>query len=588
MNDENNVQENTAVNENVEKTSTRLSEPGKEYDDLYRDINIIKDKYDGKIEPEEKGFKTMEDVCNDTDHAVANIENNLLKDYLMTLDNPVNSYDELTDEQKAECDKYKEENLPSLLEKTFSKAKRSVFKVSQSRWKELENKEEEAKSFEAKLPNEIKKRRGQIAELSKDPDNSTEIERLEAEIKEIEAIMGEFDGRIYGTINKAKDYQKTINNKAIDRLANAFKPYPQIDVMGDPDLANINKDYKDKQSKQNPEVGNKVPINNGDKDGQETPVQEEKENPGAVAKDNKDGKKTAAPEEKEQIHLSPQALALGVVPDMKLTYTSSWALLGRFTAPDLTNEQRLEMLNDPECKTQILNAMKIAGGVKNPFKTRQYRGIRDQVLELAKGPMMEMALKEYGIDSPDNVSKSFEELKARYVDERAAIDNDDKEAIAALDEKYDTMFNVEDFQLSSKKLKTLRTRFKDFVGVFANEEKRKQLGEAIDNKLFKPQENEEHSESVEEKAENIEPEVKEQKNENVEVKASDYIAPKMEEKESKDNTTPDKKGSFIQGNGVNTMSYEQAKKIMERDEKENKAEVQKEVEKEAEEANIKQ
>ena len=580
MNDENKVQENAVVNENVEKTSTRITEQGKKYDKIYHDINVIKDKYDGKIEPKEKDFKTMEDVCNETDNAVKNLENTLLRNYFNTLDNPVNSYDELTDEQKADYDKYKEENFEKLLEDTFNDAKYKVFKVSKNRWNELETKEEEAKTFEKELPGEISKREAKIEKLSKDQQkNEGEINKLKAEIEEIKAIMGEFDSRIYGTINKAKDYQKTINNKAIGRLANAFKPYPQIDVMGDPDLANINKDYDDKKFKQNPENGTKVPINNGNMDGQEKATQGNKENPGVVAKENKDDKKVTNPEEKEPINISPMALKLGVVPDMKLTYTSSWALLGRFTAPDLTNEQRLEMLNDPECKTQILNAMKIAGGVKNPFKARQYRGIRDQVLELAKGPMMEVALKKYGIDSPDNVSKSFEELKARYIDERAAIDNDDKEAIAALDEKYDTMFNVDDFQLSSKKLKTLRTRFKDFVGIFANEEKRKQLGEAIDNKLFKPEEKDKvESEKVEPDA----TEIKEQESQSVDVKASDYIASKVEEKESKDNSSHEKKGSYMQGNGVNIMSVEQAQRIVAREEKEKEAKVEKEVEKETE------
>ena len=112
--------------------------------------------------------------------------------------------------------------------------------------------------------------------------------------------------------------------------------------------------------------------------------------------------------------------------------------------------------------------------------------------------MMEMALRQYGIDNPDNISKSFDELKAKYVEERRAIADGDEQAIAELNEKYDTMFNVEDFQLDSNKLKTIRTRFKDFVGMFSNTEKHKMLSEKIDNKMFKPAEPESPSKETEE------------------------------------------------------------------------------------------
>lgn len=511
--EENEVQ----TNETVETTSTtsERSQVGQHFDQIQDDINTIKDEKE----------KSMDDVLDTAKDKVKEAEDKVLEDFLATLDPKVDSYDDLTEDQKADYEKYKEAHLPAMIDEVYANAKNKVFEVSKERWEALNAKEKEAKEFEGTLAGELESRRNELAGL--DPEKDKErIAELESEIAEIEEIQGSFDSKIYGTINKAKDYQKVINNNAIESLTDTFKPYPQINVKEDPDLANINKEIGQKDGQE--KTGDEEEPSKDGKDEENKDEQEKTEE--EKAKDEKQGQakggqidpaalanaikaaqaagtqaagtQAAVPaaEEVDEIEQEAPSLSsmLGIDSNNALNFDSSWALLANFTSKDINDVQRLQMLNDPECKKYIINAMKIAGAEKNPFKTSKYRGIRDQVLELAKGPMMEMALRQYGIDNPDNISKSFDELKAKYVEERAAIADGDEQAIAELNEKYDTMFNVEDFQLDSNKLKTIRTRFKDFVGMFSNTEKRKMLSEKIDDKMFKPAEPEAPSQETEE------------------------------------------------------------------------------------------
>lgn len=503
--EENEVQ----TNETVETTSTtsERTQVGQQFDQIQDDINAIKDEKE----------KSMDDVLDTAKDKVKEAEDKVLEDFLATLDPKVDSYDDLTEEQKEEYEKYKEAHLPAMIDEVYANAKNKVFEVSKERLEALNGKEKEAKEFEGTLAGEIESRRNELAGL--DPEKDKErIAELESEIAEIEEIQGSFDEKIYGTINKAKDYQKVINKNAIDSLTETFKPYPQINVKEDPDLANINKEIGQKDGQE--KTGDEEEPSKDEKDEENKDEQEKTEE--EKAKDEKQGQakggqidpaalanaikaaqaagtQAAAPAAEEVEQEAPSLSSmLGIDSNNALNFDSSWALLANFTSRDINDVQRLQMLNDPECKKYILNAMKIAGAEKNPFKTSKYRGIRDQVLELAKGPMMEMALRQYGIDNPDNISKSFDELKAKYVEERRAIADGDEQAIAELNEKYDTMFNVEDFQLDSNKLKTIRTRFKDFVGMFSNTEKHKMLSEKIDNKMFKPAEPEAQSKETEE------------------------------------------------------------------------------------------
>lgn len=513
--EENEVQTNETVETTSTSSASERTQVGQQFDQIQDDINTIKDEKE----------KSMDEVLDTAKNKVKEAEDKVLEDFLAQLDPPVKSYDELTDEQKEEYEKYKEAHLPAMIDEVYANAKNKVFEVSKGRMEALNAKEKEAKELEGTLAGEIESRRSEIAGL--DPEKDAErIAELESEIAEIEEIQGSFDNKIYGTINKAKDYQKVINNNAIESLSETFKPYPQIDVKADPDLAKINKEIGEKAEQE--KDGQEEPEKDEEeKDEQEQTEEEKKEeekpakgaqqiDPAALANSIKAAGASgaagaAAPvaEEVEEVEQEAPSLSsmLGIDPNNALGFDSSWALLGRFASQEISDVQRLEMLNDPECKKYIMNAMKIAGSERNPFKTRQYRGIRDQVLELAKGPMMEMALRKYGVDNPGNISKSFEELKAKYVEERAAIADGDEQAIAELNEKYDTMFNVEDFQMDSKKLKTIRTRFKDFVGMFTNDEKRKMLSESIDNKLFKEPEQKDAPETEEPEIE--EPEVEE-------------------------------------------------------------------------------
>lgn len=570
--EENEVKTNEVVEEtSTGATGTTENKVVTDFNQIQDDINEIKDEKE----------KSMDEVLNTAKDKVKEAEDKVLEDFLAEQEPPVKSYDELTDEQKEEYEKYKESKLPSMIEAVYANAKNKVFEVSKERLDALKSKEEEAKEFEGTLDGEIKDREAQIEKLDPEKD-ADEIARLQNEIAEIQEIQGNFDKKIYGVINKATAYQKTINTNAINSLEETFKPYPSIDVKGDPDLANINKQLEEKAKDEAEITDDDLEKDEKEEIEEEQVEEEQKGEDGQVqqqAQQVKGGQQidpatlakamqaaqaagagsgaTAAAPAQEEVEETVQSLSdmLGINPNNALGFDSSWALLANFASPALTDAKRLEMLNDPECKNYIMSAMRIAGSSKNPFKTNKYKGLRDQVLELAKGPMMEMALRQYGVEFPENVEKSFEELKQKYVDERAALGDEDKEAIEALNEKYDTMFNVEDFQMSSDKLKTLRTRMKDFFSNFSAKDKVKKLSEKIDDKMFV-----EAKDQAEEEIDEKEPEKEEQ--------TLDAQEQNIPGQMSLDDMDRENGTNFMAGVGVKReMTVEQAKKELGEDAK---------------------
>ena len=142
--EENEVQ----TNETVETTSTtsERTQVGQQFDKIQDDIITIKDEKE----------KSMDNVLDTAKDKVKEAEDKVLEDFLATLDPKVDSYDDLTEDQKADYEKYKEAHLPAMIDEVYANAKNKVFEVSKERWEALNAKEKEAKEFEDTLDDEIK------------------------------------------------------------------------------------------------------------------------------------------------------------------------------------------------------------------------------------------------------------------------------------------------------------------------------------------------------------------------------------------------------------------------------------------------
>ena len=152
-----------------------------------------------------------------------------------------------------------------------------------------------------------------------------------------------------------------------------------------------------------------------EKSEKENPAQEGKEKNGAAKSGNapkaaENGQTAVTPQEAEigaEEALQPDFLTmLGYNPDNVMNFENSSAILEKF-ADGFTDKARLEMLNDPATKKVLLDALKITGKNLNPRKSRLFNDTRDRILRLAKGPMMEMALRDLNIENPENVKKEF-------------------------------------------------------------------------------------------------------------------------------------------------------------------------------------
>ena len=190
---------------------------------------------------------------------------------------------------------------------------------------------------------------------------------------------------------------------------------------------------------------------------------------------------------------------LGYNPDNVMNFENSSAILEKF-ADGFTDKARLEMLNDPATKKVLLDALKITGKNLNPRKSRLFNDTRDRILRLAKGPMMEMALRDLNVENPENVKKEFNNAVKVYNNQRsglerqledASLSDEQKDAIAQqiedLDNKYQSIRNVADFQKASGKIKTIRTRIISFKDAILSKDTYSQtvkaIGEGVSSKV---------------------------------------------------------------------------------------------------------
>lgn len=429
----------------------------------------------------------------------------------------INSEQDIPDELKSEFADYQLDSSNPEVASLFEKAKKAAIDIANARQykiNELYGYTKDVGRIQM-LKDNIAKKKAEIEESLKTakPEEKKKYEEQLKRLEEMDKEVGDKEQNtgIFKDVSEIKKQQDVVGAVVYEKLNTRFAPYVSDahemiyndeslkKALGEYDektksvnkvLDNINKEDidKDEKSQENPEQqkegknvapqqakGATIPPEIASKLAQQMAGQQA---PGAVA---------VGDDIEPEMDLQPDYLALlGYNADNALNFENASELLDKF-ANGPTDKTRLEMLNDPECKKVILKALAVTGSNLNPKKAKMFNATRDKILGLSKGPMMEMALRDMGIENPENVKKEFNALNKEYNSSRAELEQklknnpDNKEEIQAqineLDEKYKSIKNVDDFQKSSKKIRTIRSTFREFKDAILNKNSYKALAE---------------------------------------------------------------------------------------------------------------
>lgn len=411
----------------------------------------------------------------------------------------------LTDDQKRETyENYREEicdicadrdrRLNALLgNKEDEKDKGKIGELENTIKTEIENRENEINDLNGELEGlDPEKDKDKIEEIN------GKITTLNGEIESLKTLSGRIDGELRQPAIKAFGEQNDLRvlayNTLSDRFGNSLTSPDMEKIAGKKGAKQITDQAKEqaKDEKGEKEQGDKTEENKEEQE-QQGQVQGATQKGGQQAKGG-----NISPEQLRQamanaqaagqvigddIDLQPDLCAmLGYNPDNVMNFENSASILDRF-ANDFTDKTRLEMLNDPEAKKVILDSLRITGKNLSPKKAKMFDATRMKILKLAKGPMMEMALKDIGIENPENIKKEFNEANKEYNSKRKELEDslnkeglseEDKRAISnqitELDNKYASIRNVADFQKSSNQIKTLKSRIISFKDAILNKD----------------------------------------------------------------------------------------------------------------------
>lgn len=429
----------------------------------------------------------------------------------------IDSEQDIPDELKSEFADYQLDSSNPEVASLFEKAKKAAIDIANARQykiNELYGYTKDVGRIQM-LKDNIAKKKAEIEESLKTakPEENKKYEEQLKRLEEMDKEVGDKEQNtgIFKDVSEIKKQQDVVGAVVYEKLNTRFAPYVSDahemiyndeslkKALGEYDektksvnkvLDNINKEDidKDEKSQENPEQqkegknvapqqakGATIPPEIASKLAQQMAGQQA---PGAVA---------VGDDIEPEMDLQPDYLAmLGYNADNALNFENASDLLDKF-ANGPTDKTRLEMLNDPECKKVILKALAVTGSNLNPKKAKMFNATRDKILGLSKGPMMEMALRDMGIENPENVKKEFNALNKEYNSSIAELEQklknnpDNKEEIQAqineLDEKYKSIKNVDDFQKSSKKIRTIRSTFREFKDAILNKNSYKALAE---------------------------------------------------------------------------------------------------------------
>lgn len=407
----------------------------------------------------------------------------------------ITSYDQLTVAQRRELENFK---VPDdEMKKMFEETRNEIKDLTTQRSDALDSLGDKIEQLYKEAQNNINR----INEELKNPElKEEERKSLEDELARWTRISDEIgpekgsESPVRKTLAQAMDNHDQARMNGVEGMALI---YPKELVYNDPEVKDkiVPAKKRDEFNKQAQEEQNKAQEEKGeDKEQNKGNAPQGKMDPAAAAKlaqqmagQQAPGAVAVGDDIEPEMDLQPDYLALlGYNADNALNFNNASELLNKF-AEGVTDKTRLEMLNDPECKKVILKALAVTGSNLNPRKAKMFNATRDKILGLAKGPMMEMALRDMGIDNPDDVKKEFNALNKEYNSSRADLEQqlknnpENKEEIQAqineLDEKYKSIKNVDDFQKSSKKIRTIRSTFREFKDAILNKNSYKAIAE---------------------------------------------------------------------------------------------------------------
>lgn len=407
----------------------------------------------------------------------------------------ITSYDQLTVAQRRELENFK---VPDdEMKKMFEETRNEIKDLTTQRSDALDSLGDKIEQLYKDAQDNINR----INEELKNPElKEEERKSLEDELARWTRISDEIgpekgsESPVRKTLAQAMDNHDQARMNGVEGMALI---YPKELVYNDPEVKDkiVPAKKRDEFNKQAQEEQNKAQEEKGeDKEQNKGNAPQGKMDPAAAAKlaqqmagQQAPGAVAVGDDIEPEMDLQPDYLALlGYNADNALNFNNASELLNKF-AEGVTDKTRLEMLNDPECKKVILKALAVTGSNLNPRKAKMFNATRDKILGLAKGPMMEMALRDMGIDNPDDVKKEFNALNKEYNSSRADLEQqlknnpENKEEIQAqineLDEKYKSIKNVDDFQKSSKKIRTIRSTFREFKDAILNKNSYKAIAE---------------------------------------------------------------------------------------------------------------
>ncbi len=405
------------------------------------------------------------------------------------------SYDQLTVAQRRELENFK---VPDdEMKKMFEETRNEIKDLTTQRSDALDSLGDKIEQLYKEAQDNINR----INEELKNPElKDEERKSLEDELARWTRISDEIgpekgsESPVRKTLAQAMDNHDQARMNGVEGMALI---YPKELVYNDPEVKDkiVPAKKRDEFNKQAQEEQNKAQEEKGeDKEQNKGNAPQGKMDPAAAAKlaqqmagQQAPGAVAVGDDIEPEMDMQPDYLALlGYNADNALNFNNASELLNKF-AEGVTDKTRLEMLNDPECKKVILKALAVTGSNLNPRKAKMFNATRDKILGLAKGPMMEMALRDMGIDNPENVKKEFNALNKEYNSSRADLEQqlknnpENKEEIQAqineLDEKYKSIKNVDDFQKSSKKIRTIRSTFREFKDAILNKNSYKAIAE---------------------------------------------------------------------------------------------------------------
>ncbi len=407
----------------------------------------------------------------------------------------ITSYDQLTVAQRRELENFK---VPDdEMKKMFEETRNEIKDLTTQRSDALDSLGDKIEQLYKDAQDNINR----INEELKNPElKEEERKSLEDELARWTRISDEIgpekgsESPVRKTLAQAMDNHDQARMNGVEGMALI---YPKELVYNDPEVKDkiVPAKKRDEFNKQAQEEQNKAQEEKGEgKEQNKGNAPQGKMDPAAAAKlaqqmagQQAPGAVAVGDDIEPEMDMQPDYLALlGYNADNALNFNNASELLNKF-AEGVTDKTRLEMLNDPECKKVILKALAVTGSNLNPRKAKMFNATRDKILGLAKGPMMEMALRDMGIDNPDNVKKEFNALNKEYNSSRADLEQqlknnpENKEEIQAqineLDEKYKSIKNVDDFQKSSKKIRTIRSTFREFKDAILNKNSYKAIAE---------------------------------------------------------------------------------------------------------------